>query len=83
MMSRVSGSIAIGPRGLFSFFQCLKNSMVLSGSMLPFSALIASKMIAAPSYAPTATKFGVSFWPYSFFHASTNALFAGRVAAAE
>ena len=49
MMSRVSGSIAIGPRGLLGFFQCLKIYIVLSGSSLPFCCLIASTMMAAPS----------------------------------
>jgi len=40
--------------------------------------LIASKIIAVPSQEPTDRKFGVSFWPYSFFQAAMNALFAGR-----
>jgi hypothetical protein len=83
MMSRVSGSIEIGPRGLFGFCQPLAISIERSGSSLPFCRLIISKISAVPSHEPTERKFGTSFAPYSFFHAATNALFAGRSAAAE
>src|SRR5688500_20387744 len=83
MMSRVSGSIEIGPRGLFGFFQPLKISIVLSGSSLPFCCLIASKLSAVPSHEPTERKLGVPLAPYSRFHAAMKASLAGRAPAAD
>ena len=56
-MSRVSGSIMIGPRGL-SCFQPLSSDIVLSGSILPFCALITSKIAAIPSQPPSDRKSG-------------------------
>ena len=39
----------IGPRGLASSFQPFSSSIVLSGSILPFCAMMAWKIAAMPS----------------------------------
>ena len=66
-MSRVRGSISIGPRGLFGFFQPRSSSIVLSASTLPFCARTTSQIACMPSHAPTEMKFGQAFGPYSFW----------------
>ena len=48
MMSRVTGSIMIGPRGLLNF-QPLSASRALSVSILPLSAWVTWTIAAMPS----------------------------------
>ena len=57
--------------------------MVASGSILPFWALIASKIARMPSQPATAKKVGTELAPYSFFHAATKSTLVWRVAAGE
>src|SRR5215469_12533094 len=59
-MSRVKGSIAIGPRGLSGFFQLLKKSIASSAVNLPFVAFTRSKIIAIPSQPSTEKKSGIA-----------------------
>jgi hypothetical protein len=75
-MSRVTGSIMIGPRGLLNF-QPFSASSALSVSTLPLRVWTTWTMAAMPSYPPTAMKSGVEPAPYSFFQASTKRLFSG------
>jgi hypothetical protein len=83
MMSRVSGSIMTGPRGLSGFFQVLKNAIASSAVNLPLVALTRSKIATIPSQALTDRKSGVALSPYSRFHAARKASFAGRLPAVE
>src|SRR5208282_1167155 len=78
MMSRVSGSIMIGPRGLSGFFHFLKNSIASSAVNLPLVALTRSKIAVAPSHASTDRKSGIELSPYSLCQAATKASLAGR-----
>jgi hypothetical protein len=48
-MSRVCGSIMIGPRGLSGYFQPLSASCALSGSILPFRVVTTCAIAAMPS----------------------------------
>src|SRR5580704_7829705 len=80
-MSRVSGSIMIGPRGLSGFFHPLKNAIASSAVNFPCVALTRSKTATIPSQALTDRKLGIAVSAYSRFQAARKASFAGRLPA--
>src|SRR5205085_12656950 len=82
-MSRVSGSIMIGPRGLSRFFPPFKNAIASSAVNFPCVALTRSKTATIPSQALTDRKLGIAVSAYSRFQAARRASFAGRLPAVE